>query len=281
MFPLSFNTNCLRNLPLARAIEETARAGYEGVDLFCRAEHLHPFDVTQAQLDGLNSVFVGQPIEAVSLATGGPFLLSDDAFEPSLISPDTQARKERIKLINAALEVANALSIPVVQFVSGIRQNGVTPEEAIEMLTEGVRTCLKNVGEAMLVLEPEAPLPASMGGGCCFIETTAQAIPIIKDIASPKFGLNMDITHVQCCEDDLLPCIKHALPYTRHIHVADVKRRIHHHEIPGEGDIDFRSVLHLLREARYEHYLSVELHAHADEWETALYQSRQHLLEQM
>ena len=140
MFPLSFNTNCLRNLPLDKAIEETSKAGYEGVDLFYRPEHLHPFDVTQEQLGELNDLFARLPIKPVSLATGWPFLLSDDAFEPSLISPDEQARKERINLINAALEMANDLSIPVVQFVSGIRQPGVSAEDAIEMLTEGVRT---------------------------------------------------------------------------------------------------------------------------------------------
>ena len=37
MFPLSFNTQCLRNLPLDRAIEVTAAAGYEGIDLAYRA----------------------------------------------------------------------------------------------------------------------------------------------------------------------------------------------------------------------------------------------------
>ena len=281
MLPLSFNTNCLQNLPLNRAIEETSKAGYEGVDLFYRDGHLHPYDVTQAQLDELNELFVTLPIKPVSLATGAPFLLSDDAFEPSLISPDEQARRERIDVIRIALDMANELSIPVVQCVSGIQQAGVSEEEATEMLTEGIRTCLKDAGDVILLLEPEAPLPASMGGGCCFIKTTSQAIPIIKEIDSPQFRLNMDITHVQCCEDDLLPCIAGALPYTRHIHVADVKGKVHHHEIPGEGDINFHSVLEVLKEANYEHYLSVELHAHADEWKRALYQSREYLRDLM
>ena len=281
MFPLSFNTQCLRNLPLGRAIEETAQAGYEGIDLAYRDEHLHPFDVTREQLDELKDLFARLPIKPAALSSGGPFVVSDDAFEPSLISPDQEARNERINVINAALEMANDLSIPVVQFVSGIRQAGVSAEEATEMLTEGIRACLKNAGDAVLVLEPEAQLPASMGGGRCFIETTSQAVPIIKEIDSPQFRLNMDITHVQCCEDDLLQRVADAVPYTRHIHIADIKGKVHHHEIPGEGDIDLRSVLQVLKDANYEHYLSVELHAHADEWERALYQSREYLLERM
>ncbi|MCY4119044.1 MAG: sugar phosphate isomerase/epimerase [Caldilineaceae bacterium] len=281
MFPLSFNTQCLRNLPLDRAIEETAKAGYEGIDLAYLAGHLHPFDVTRKELDELKDLFARLPLKPAALSSGGPLLLGDDPFEPSLISPDRKAREKRIDLISAALEMADDLSIPVVQFVSGIRQPGVSAEEATEMLTEGVRACLQNSGEAVLVLEPEAQLPESMGGGRCFIETTTQAVPIIEEISSPRFRLNMDITHVQCCEDDLLQRVADALPYTRHIHIADIKGKVHHHEIPGEGDIDLRSVLEVLKEANYEHYLSIELHSHADEWERALYQGREYMLELM
>lgn len=281
MFPLSFNTQCLRNLPLDRAIEETAKAGYEGIDLAYLAGHLHPFDVTRKELDELKDQFARLPLKPAALSSGGPFVLSDDPFEPSLISPDRKAREQRINLISAALEMADDLSIPVVQFVSGIRQTGVSAEEATEMLTEGIRACLKNAGEAVLVLEPEAQLPESMGGGRCFIETTTQAVPIIEAISSPRFRLNMDITHVQCCEDDLLQRVADAMPYTRHIHIADIKGKVHRHEIPGEGDIDLRSVLKVLKEANYEHYLSIELHSHADEWERALYQGREYMLEQM
>ncbi len=281
MFPLSFNTQCLRNLPLDRAIEETAKAGYEGTDLAYLAGHLHPFDATRKQLDELKDQFARLPLKPAALSSGGPFVLSDDPFEPSLISRDRKAREQRINLISAALEMADELSIPVVQFVSGIRQTDVSAEEATEMLTEGIRACLKNTGEAVLVLEPEAQLPESMGGGRCFIETTTQAIPIIEEISSPRFRLNMDITHVQCCEDDLLQRIADAMPYTRHIHIADIKGKVHRHEIPGEGDIDLRSVLKVIKEANYEHYLSIELHSHADEWERALYQGREYMLEQM
>ena len=281
MFPLSFNTQCLRNLPLDRAIEETAKAGYEGIDLAYRAEHLLPFDATQRQLDELKELFARLPLKPAALSSGGPLIFSDDAFEPSLISPDQEARDGRINFIRAALEMADELSIPVVQFVSGIRQAGVSAEEATEFLTEGIRACLENDGEAVLVLEPEAQLPESMGGGRCFIETTGQAVPIVKEIDSPRFKLNMDITHVQCCEDDLLQRVADAVPYTRHIHIADIKGKVHHHEIPGEGDIDLRAVLKVLKAANYEHYLSVELHDHADEWERALYQSREYLLKQM
>ena len=76
-------------------------------------------------------------------------------------------------------------------------------------------------------------------------------------------------------------CTAEALPYARHIQIADTKRRVHHHDIPGEGDIDFPALFQVLRDGGYSHYLSLELYWHPYDWERALYQSRQHLLEHM
>jgi len=43
------------------------------------------------------------------------------------------------------------------------------------------------------------------------------------------------------------------LPYTRNILIEDIKNGIHHHEIPGEGDIDFARITEIVRNAGYEH----------------------------
>jgi len=305
MFRLSYNTNALLNLPLEKAIEEVAKAGYDGIEISLHHSHLHPYEVTKERLNELKELFARLSIKPVALATGGPYLLGEVPFQPSLISSEETGRKERIRFINAALEVANNLSIPVLNFSSGVlRRNlihdSVPVEEATQMLIEGVRACLKNAGEVTMALEPESTMhihDKTTGQVVpivedtrffpllrltnVFLETTSQAIQIIREINSPQLGLNMDITHVKCFESDLLRSTAEALPYTRHIHIADVKGRVHHHEIPGEGDIDFRSLFRVLKNGNYEHYLSVELYWHSDEWERALYQSRKHLLEQM
>ena len=283
MFPLSYNTNGLRSLSLERAIEEVSKAGYEGVEIAFDASHLNPLDTTKKQLDELKHLFDRLPVKPICLGAEGPgakALLSDVDFEPSLISTDAQGRKRRIDLINRALEIANYLSIPVVNILSGILREGVSEEEARQMLVEGVRTCLRNAGNVVLTLEPEIIVPFYPPPPM-FIETTGQAIPIIKEIDSPQFRLNVDIAHVRCSESDFLGSISEALPYARHMHIADIKERFHRHEIPGEGDIDFRSLFEVLRNGNYEHYLTVEVYQKIDEWERALYQSRKHLLEQM
>ena len=280
MFRLSFNTNGLLNLSLERAIEEVSKAGYEGIEISLDSAHLHPYDVTKERLRELKELMARLQIEPVSLATGGLFLITEVPQEPSLISADPAERQKRIDFICASLEIANYLSMPVLNFTSGIlyrdfEHDNVSSEEARQMLVEGVRTCLKSAGDVIMVLEPEATLHSH------FIETTSEAIPIIEEIDSSQFRLTIDIAHVKSFESDLLRCTAEALPYARHIQIADTKGRVHHHDIPGEGDIDYHALFEVLRAGGYEHYLSLELYWHPYDWERALVQSRRHLLEHM
>ena len=280
MFPLSYNTNGLLDISLERAIEEVSKAGYEGIEISLDASHLHPYDVTKERLRDLKELMARHQIEPVSLATGGLFLLTDVPQEPSLISGSAEGRKQRIDFICASLEIANYLSIPVLNFTSGIlyrdfEHDNVSAEEAHQMLVEGVRACLDSAGDVVLSLEPEATLHPH------FVEATSQAIPIIKEVDSPQFRLTIDIAHVKSFESDLLRCTAEALPYARHIQIADTKGRVHHHDVPGDGDIDFPALFNVIKQSGYEHYLSLELYWHPYDWERALYQSRERLLEHM
>jgi sugar phosphate isomerase/epimerase len=56
------------------------------------------------------------------------------------------------------------------------------------------------------------------------------------------------------------------------------ENKVHFHEIPGEGDIDFAQVAALVKAAKYPHYISVELHNHDQDWQRALDVSRDYLV---
>ena len=76
-------------------------------------------DVAKEDLNKLKELFAKFQVEPVALLLGNPYALSDIPFEPSLISPDEEGRKKSLNFINATLEVANYLSIPLLTFTSG------------------------------------------------------------------------------------------------------------------------------------------------------------------
>ena len=272
MIPLSYNTNGLRLIPLPQAIEVVARAGYEGIELSMHASHLHPLRATRSEIAEIKELLSSIDTEAVCLATGAADLLGDEPFEPSLISSEPSGREMRVELIVKSIEIARYLDVPVVNLASGIPKDGVSRETAWNNLVSGIRECLKYAKDTTLAIEPE---PGMM------IDTTGQAIALIEAVGDPRFFLNLDIGHVCCSEEPFFPALARAIPYARHTHVEDIKGKIHRHEIPGDGDLDFRSILKLFQELKYPHYLSVELYRHASVWQEALSRSRDYLLAAM
>lgn len=273
MIKLSYNTNGLRTIALADAVREVAAAGYDGIELSLHPSHLDPFRFTAADALRLRSALDGAGLAACSLATGADNLLSGERFEPSLIHPVKAGRQRRIDLISRAVEIAVQVGVPVVSFASGIRRPEVPLETARDLLREGVGRCLdRAAGEVILAIEPEPGF---------LIETNGQAVDIVEQLGSPWLRLNQDIGHANVCEDDYLASIERALPLTRHIHVEDIKGRVHRHEIPGDGDIDFPALFEALRRGGYSHYLSVELYNHGDVYPTALRRSLRFLRELM
>lgn len=275
MFKISYNANGLRTLPLLEAIRQVAAAGYDGIELSLHPKHLDLWSFGRRQVAELQGALADNGLEACCLATGADHLLSEERFEPSLIHPDDAGRRARIDLIRRSIDLAQQIGVPIVSFASGIRKPEVDVQTAHGYLTEGVRELLEHAGSAVqLAIEPEPDF---------FVETNVQAATLIDRPGCHRLRINQDIGHVNVCEDDYLHSIEQALTLTEHIHVEDIRQRVHRHEIPGQGDIDFAAFIDILLRHNYRGFISVELYNHADRYAEALPASLsflQHILEE-
>ena len=272
MFKLCFNSTTLRNIDLFEALNLIKLNGYDGVELSLNDTHLHPYIHSHKRWQEVKTFCSDQCIDIVCVAAGGPNLLNEEPYEPSIINPDKAKRRKRMNFLQHCIELAQCLNSPVLNINSGKLREGMSSVDAYKYVQDGIHELLEQSGDLILVLEPEPDF---------FIGTTNEAIKLIKDIDSPRLRLNLDIGHVFCSENDCYEKIKKALPYARHIHIEDIKGSIHHHEIPGEGDINFQLIMKLISQSNYEHYVSVELHHHEKLWEKALKNSRAYLLQNM
>lgn len=266
--PICYNTNGLQNLSMPLAIKAVAENGYDGIELSLSKNRLCPGVTSKKELQDIKHVLSDHGIPPVCLATGADTLLSDVRFEPSLISENPAGRQRRIDLIRGAMDFAALLAVPVLNLASGILPQGTSREEARDRLCAGLLACLAHSDNVTLALEPEPGM---------LIETTIHGLDILNTLNHPRLMLNLDIGHAYCAETNLIEAIQRALPHTRHTHIEDIRNRIHHHEIPGTGDIDFKEVFQAFRDSQYAHCVSVELYNHNDVWQQALAQSRAYL----
>lgn len=56
-----------------------------------------------------------------------------------------------------------------------------------------------------------------------------------------------------------------------------IQGKVHYHEIPGEGEIDFKKVLQVIKRD-YSGYVTLELYNHSNVWETVLPETKNYLL---
>ncbi|WP_033165368.1 sugar phosphate isomerase/epimerase family protein [Clostridium sp. KNHs205] len=267
---LSYNVNGLRNLDLLTAIHRVQEAGYEAIELSLHQRHLHPFFTGEEEIKKLTKELKNTKMKPVCLATGAELLLSSVKHEPSLIAPVKAGRNARISLLQEAAKMAETLEIPVVNFCSGYKSPLMSDEDADKYLIEGIWKAAIGAGNVIFAIEPEPGM---------FIETTQQAIALIKKAKVPNLKLNVDLGHVVCCEENVQESLTKALPFTAHIHIEDIKGRTHRHLIPGTGDIDWSMFAKCLEDAGYEGYLSVELYDYDSMADQAMKESKDFILE--
>jgi sugar phosphate isomerase/epimerase len=268
MIKFSFNSTTLREMDLFESLKHIRDAGYDAVELMLNHTHLHPLNASSQRLSEIRDFCLSENITICAIAAGGDSVLSDAPYQPTFFDPDAGNRAKRLEFLARSIDVAEFLDVPVLDFNSGPVHRDVSLTESWEHLLNGITGLLSRGGKVTLALEPEPNF---------VIGTTVDAFKLIQQVNNPRLMLTTDIGHVNVSEDDCYGAIERAIPFTCNMHIEDIKRRVHHHEIPGEGDIDFDRVFSILNAGGYNRYIAVELHHHNDRWQSALDESLAYL----
>ena len=85
---------------------------------------------------------------------------------------------------------------------------------------------------------------------CC---TAEDALHICNAIDNPSFGILLDTFHMNIEEDSYSQAIELTRDFLFHMHFADNNRKM-----PGNGHLDFDSILKALHKINYQRYISFE-----------------------
>ena len=272
MTRLAFSTNAYTKHRPSEALEGIAAAGYRAVEILADHPHAYPPMFSEHEAKRLRErlgILVLEPV-AVNANTAMAYfdpLPEALTFEPSLIAPDPKHRDDRIRIYRAAMTLANRLGAPVVTITGGQPTSDEPAEVLRDRLLEGLEQVVRaaDLAGVDLAFEPE---PGQ------FIETTAAVQDILETIDHPRLGANVDVGHAWCAGDDPAEAIRTLGPRVRHLHLEDIRDRVHYHLIPGEGgEIDFPAIRDALDAIGYAGAAAVELYTYADEPDRAAVES--------
>ena len=121
----------------------------------------------------------------------------------------------------------------------------------------GMKNAAHTISLALPILEETGvtiavePLGPAEGN---FLLTAEKGVELIEMIGSPNVRLHLDVKAMSTEATPISDIIKKNATYLAHFHANDPNRRG-----PGMGEVDFRPILHALREVNYDGWVSVEV----------------------
>ena len=260
---LAFSTNAYLKYSFAHAVRRLAAMGYEGVEIMADVPHAWPAFLLEEHKQAMRDTLANNGVAISNINAFMMHAIADERqlyWYPSWIEPDRHYRNIRIQHTRRALTLARELGAACITTEpGGPVENGGSWSKALELFVEGLKPTAEHAEKegVLLLVEPEPGL---------LIETADQFLELMEHVDSPAIGMNFDIGHSYCVNDDPAVAIPKLAPYIRHFHLEDIAAtRVHHHLIPGDGAIDFAATLRAIKATDYKGWITVELYPYVDD----------------
>ena len=252
----AFSSNAYRNYSIEECIDSVHLAGYDAVEIMCDIPHAFP----PISDDKIKSIIESLKKNSMTISNLNGFMMNaiEDFHHPSWIEESSNYRQKRIEHTKNCLKLAHLLGAKTVSTEPGGPKTSKTTEKELELFQQGMLEVLPLAEELQicLLVEPEPDL---------LIENSNQFLNFIEKFDSKYLGLNFDIGHFYCVNEDPAKLIHKMRDYIHHIHLEDIdSSRKHHHLIPGHGSIDFKEIFSSLNSINYDGFITVELYPYQD-----------------
>jgi sugar phosphate isomerase/epimerase len=177
--------------------------------------------------------------------------------ERDLAHPDPKVRENAVHYVRELADLASAVGAPLIIIAptAFLRNQPIASEEeewrwAVGSVREG--------GEYADSLGVNLTLECWNRYGTCLLNRLEQAVRLWRETELTNGGVLADTYHMNIEERSLPQAIRETGELLSHVHLSDSNRAA-----PGQGHVDFGSILHALADISYRGYLTFELDAQA------------------
>ena len=253
----AYSTNAFVKFSLLDSITAIADLGFGGVEILADRPHLYPPDYSDIEIQNLRKALDAASLKVTNLNSFTLFAVGD-TYLPSWIEPEAGRREVRIQHTLDCLRSAAALNCPHISVPPGGPLDGQDASQAMAEFHRGLERVVplaEELGISILV-EPEPGL---------MIENTGQFKAMMTDVRSKAIGINFDIGHFYCANEDPLAAFETLFEWVGHVHLEDIPAsRVHQHLIPGQGVLDFEAIFERMVSLGYSGDISLELYPYVD-----------------
>ena len=270
----AFAGNRFRPFP-QKALEIISEAGFRNIELVFDKPYFWLKDLELKRVAEIKTFLkrCSLAVVDVSSCTAGGYDRADDVlppgqrFGPSFADKDESRRRLRVEHVKKVIDFAVMLDCPNVNSSTGYQPEDRKFEES----WQDVRDCYREVvgyareRDVWINIEYE---PGDYGPGGLFIANARDTLKMIEDVGMDNLGVNYDIGHSFVLGEDIPQVIRTFAQrgLLHHVHLEDIAQkedgtRVHFHLVPGDGKMDFLSILRTLEEVGYQGCATIELYS--------------------
>ena len=246
-WPIGLSTGCFYQTPLVDCLETIRGSGFSMIEVVFSPPHLDYKDPGRVQEAAARIDALG--LEAYSFHA--PF--ADDI---DISSPDAARREHALDAILRAVDAATLLGVHYFVIHPGPENTEIPSREERLLRIEHVCGILDRVAarcsEVGIQCVLENKLPHLMFG------QSADLLWILASLKGNRVGACLDTGHAHLA-GDLYPLVYKMAPYLRLLHVHDNKGHGDDHLPPGDGRIDWTTLLKELASISFNGALILEL----------------------
>jgi sugar phosphate isomerase/epimerase len=258
----AFSSNAFRKHSLLETIKILAVVGYQGIEIMADVPHAYPKHLTGRDIRDIRRALDDNGLE-ISNINAFMHHADGDTYHPSWIEPDAGLRAKRIEYTLGCIDLAESLGAQTLSTEPGGPLQGMRPEEGLRLFKEGLMRVEGRAREKgiRILIEPEPGL---------LIENSREFLSLYGELDPDVFGLNCDIGHFFCVDEDPIRIIQEMQGVIHHFHLEDISSsRQHYHLMLGDGAIDLPGVLRSIRQTGYTGFVTVELYTYEAQPEDA------------
>jgi len=230
-----FRTAGFKGWDIKAILLKLSELGYDGVELCLEHPELSLKKLNHKTIHGLKEYLTKLGLEAASVSYHGD------------IDPLP------IKLANTfeAIKIAGLFSPRLLIFNCEKVIPGEKKKQFKDLINR-INRLLKVAKDQdiTLAIEPEPGL---------IISDVNDVSLLLEEISSPYLAVNLDIGHSYITDENVTETIQILKDRIAHVHLEDIKDKIHKHLLPAEGDINFEELFSTFQKINYKGYFVVDL----------------------
>lgn len=223
--------------------------GYSGLELFVRDPH-------EMDVNKIENIIERYGLEVAAVGTGP--VVSEDKL--TFTAPDAAVRAAAIERTKAIVDFAARFGAQVNVgklrgdlMAGNLDQSREWGRHAFQVICS--RAQAKGVN---ITIEPQNRFVINN------LNTTQQALAWVRELEIPNLYLMLDVFHMHIEDRSIVASLIEAKDYNIHLHFAENNRGI-----PGDGHIDFREIVRVIKALGYNRYISLEIDQIPDSYQAA------------